>query len=163
MSYATHELNCEGCVKFDCIRALTDWSINRLIRSKSENSCSLSTWASSPTHDLSRVPVQRYNRSKFYHNVRTIEPIKQQCAQQVKIINWHSSKGLFPREQTQPRYIPKVHSYQVGLWSNKNCTREGGNGLSRSNSLINLLRSHLLSNISHEQTQSRSYPKVHPA
>ena len=44
-------------------------------------------------------------------------------------------------EQTQPRSCPKVNPCQVGPWSVKNCTREGGNGLSGSKSLISSKRS----------------------
>ena len=40
----------------------------------------------------------------------------------------------------------------------KNCTSESSNGLIRSKSLISLLSAHLMSYVSHEQTQPRSGP-----
>ena len=65
-------------------------------------------------------------------------------------------------EQTRPRSWPKVCPHQVWLWSEKNCTRESVNGLSRSKQLISSLSAHLTSSVSHERTRPRSCPQVLP-
>ena len=66
------------------------------------------------------------------------------------------------RERTHPRSCPQVRPYQVWLWSEKNCTRESVNGLSRSKQLISSLGAHLTSSVSHEWTRPRSCPQVRP-
>ena len=65
-------------------------------------------------------------------------------------------------ERTRLRSCPLVRSYQVWPQSEKNCTRESVNGLSRSKQLISLLSAHLTSSVSREQTRHRSCPQVHP-
>ena len=66
------------------------------------------------------------------------------------------------RERTRPRSCPQVRPYQVWPRSEKNCTRESVNGLSRSKQLISSLSAHLTSNVSHERTRPRSCPQVRP-
>ena len=65
-------------------------------------------------------------------------------------------------ERTHPRFCPQVRPYQVPPQSEKNCTRESVNGLSRSKWLISSLRTHLTSYVSHERTCLRSCPQVRP-
>ena len=65
-------------------------------------------------------------------------------------------------EQTPPRSCPQVRPYQAWPQSEKNCTRESVNGLSRSKQLISLLSAHLMSSVSREWTRPRSCPQVRP-
>ena len=65
-------------------------------------------------------------------------------------------------ERTRPRSCPQVLPYQVWLRSEKDCTRESVNGLSRSKQLISSLSAHLTSSVSREQTRPRSCPLVRP-
>ena len=66
------------------------------------------------------------------------------------------------RERTRRRSCPQVRPYQVWPWSEKNCTRESVNGLSRSKQLISSLSAHLTSSVSRKRTRPRSYPQVRP-
>ena len=66
------------------------------------------------------------------------------------------------RERTRPRSCPQVRPYQVWPRSEKNCTRESVNGLSRSKQLISSLSAHLTSSVSRERTSPRSCPQVRP-
>ena len=65
-------------------------------------------------------------------------------------------------ERTLPRSCPLVRPYQVWPQSEKNCTRESANRLSRSNQLISSLSAHLTSSVSREWTRPRSCPQVRP-
>ena len=65
-------------------------------------------------------------------------------------------------EQTRPRSCPQVRPYQAWPQSEKNCTRENVDGLSRSKQLISSLSAHLTSSVSCEGTRSRSCPQVRP-
>ena len=74
-----------------------------------------------------------------------------------------SSKGnnlisFVSHNRTWQRSCPKVHPYQVWLWSLTNCTCESANRLNSSKSLISSLNSHLTSHVSHERTQLSSCP-----
>ena len=66
------------------------------------------------------------------------------------------------RERTRPRSCPQVRPYQVWPRSEKDCTRESINGLSRSKQLISSLSAHLTSSVSRERTRPRSCPQVRP-
>ena len=65
-------------------------------------------------------------------------------------------------EQTRPGSCPQVRPYQVWPQSEKNCTRESVNGLSRSKELISSLSAHLTSSVSRERTRPRSCPRCVP-
>ena len=65
-------------------------------------------------------------------------------------------------ERTRPRSCPQVRPYQVWPRSEKDCTRESVNGLSRSKQLISSLSAHLTSRVSRERTRPRSCPQVRP-
>ena len=57
---------------------------------------------------------------------------------------------------------PPVRPYQVWPRSEKNCTRESVNRLSRSKQLITSLSAHLTSSVPRERTRLRSCPQVRP-
>ena len=65
-------------------------------------------------------------------------------------------------EWTLPRSCSQVRPYQVWPQSEKNCTRESVNGLSRSKQLISSLSTHVTSYVSHEQTRPRSCSQERP-
>ena len=66
------------------------------------------------------------------------------------------------RERTRPSSCPQVRPYQVWLRSEKDCTRESVNGLSRSKQLISSLSAHLTSSVSRKRSHPRSCSQVRP-
>ena len=81
--------------------------------------------------------------------------------QLISLLSAHLTSSV-SRERTRPRSCPQVHPYQVWPRSEKDCTRESVNGLSRSKQLISSLSAHLTSSVSRERTRPRSCPQVHP-
>ena len=63
-------------------------------------------------------------------------------------------------ERTWPRSGPKVHTYQDGPRSERNCTQESAKGLHRSKVLISSLSRHLMRHASPRRTRPRPGPKV---
>ena len=81
--------------------------------------------------------------------------------QLIRSLSAHLTSSV-SHERTRPRSCPQVRPYQVWPRSEKNCTRESVNGLSRSKQLISSLSAHLTSSVSHERTRPRSCTHVRP-
>ena len=107
----------------------------------------------------------RYVPTKFDHNRGRNAPDSSNGISRSKWLISSLSTHLMDHvshERTRSRPWSKVRSHQVWPRSEKNCTWESSNRLSRSKWLISSLIIHLSSQISHEWTRSRSWPKVRP-
>ena len=147
----------------DCTRE----SVNGLRRSKQSISSLSAHLTSSVSRERTRPrscpqvrPYQVWLRSEKNCTRESVNGLSR-SKQLISSLSAHLT-GSVSRERTRPRSCPKVRPYQVWPWSEKNCTRESINGLSRSKQLISSLSAYLTSSVSHERTCARSCPQVRP-
>ena len=174
MSYVSHEQSRpRSCPQ---VRPYQAWpqseknctreSVNGLSRSKQSISSLSAHLTSSVSHEQTRPrscpqvrPYQVWPWSK--NCTRDSVNGLSRSKQLISSLSAHLTSSVF-RERTRPRSCPQVHPYQVWPRSEKNCTRDSVNGLSRSKQLISSLSAHLTSSVSHERTRPRSCPQVRP-
>ena len=142
-------------------------SVNGLSRSKQLISSSSAHLTSSVSREGTRPrscpqvrPYQVWPRSEKDCTRESVNGLSR-SKQLISSLSAHLTSNV-SRKQPRPRYCPQVRPYQVWPGSEKNCTRENVNGLSRSKQLISSLSAHLTSSVSRERTRPRSCPQVRP-
>ena len=147
----------------DCTRE----SVNGLSRSKQLISSLSAHLTSSVSRERTRPrscpqvrPYQVWPRSEKNCILESVNGLSR-SKQLISSLSTHLTSSV-SHERTRLRSCPQVRPYQVWPRSEKNCTRESVNGLSRSKQLISSLSAHSTSRVSHERTRPRSCPQVRP-